>query len=227
MVEFVCATRKSKEEFWKSTPLGISLMRISGGAKATGSIFYENEKGLSEVYNICLNNPYSSEILVFIHDDVWLDDLWVVEKIKDALSVYDIVGVAGNERLVEGDYGWAFLNDRFELDEEEHLSGRVAHRDNTISVISYYGKSPKECALLDGVFIAVNKIKCNEKKVVFDPQFKFHFYDLDFCRTAKEKSLKLGTWPISLTHQSGGEFNSEAWRKALCLYRLKWGVSLK
>ena len=40
----------------------------------------------------------------------------------------------------------------------------------------------------------------------FDPAFDFHFYDLGpLCQTAREKGLRLGTWHISITHNSGGE----------------------
>jgi len=58
--------------------------------------------------------------------------------------------------------------------------------------------------------------------VLFDPRFDFHFYDMDFCRTARKAGLRLGTWPICLTHQSGGNFASDAWKEKCRLYREKW-----
>ena len=36
-------------------------------------------------------------------------------------------------------------------------------------------------------------------------------------------TLRLGTWPICLTHQSGGGFESEAWTAAYDKYVQKWG----
>ena len=56
----------------------------------------------------------------------------------------------------------------------------------------------------------------------FDERFPFHFYDLDFCRSARANGLRLGTWPITLTHQSGGRFGIPEWRKAYADYLNKW-----
>jgi hypothetical protein len=46
---------------------------------------------------------------------------------------------------------------------------------------------------------------------------------MDFCRSAKQKGLKIGTWPICLTHQSGGAFGSKPWSEKYSLYLQKWG----
>jgi GT2 family glycosyltransferase len=62
-----------------------------------------------------------------------------------------------------------------------------------------------------------------EKHVRFDPQFDFHLYDIDFCRTARQKELRLGTWPIALTHQSKGSFGTESWFARYEKYLAKWG----
>ena len=56
----------------------------------------------------------------------------------------------------------------------------------------------------------------------FDPRYAFHYYDLHFCRTARERGLKLGTWPICLTHASAGAYDSPPWREARRVYRAKW-----
>jgi hypothetical protein len=77
---------------------------------------------------------------------------------------------------------------------------------------------------LDGVFLAARKSTLMEKNCLFDPRFDFNFYDMDFCRTARQKGLTLGTWPICLTHQSAGQFDSARWHKSLRLYLDKWGT---
>jgi GT2 family glycosyltransferase len=58
--------------------------------------------------------------------------------------------------------------------------------------------------------------------VLFDEQFDFHFYDMDFCRTARRAGLSLGTWPISVTHQSSGSFGNPSWSTAHSQYWKKW-----
>ena len=57
----------------------------------------------------------------------------------------------------------------------------------------------------------------------FDQRFKFHFYDLDFCRQAEIKSISMGTWPISIIHESTGGVGSPAWQSAYEKYLKKYG----
>ena len=70
---------------------------------------------------------------------------------------------------------------------------------------------------------AAKRSTLNGRGVRFDPRFTFHFYDMDFCRSARERGLRLGTWPICLTHQSTGAFGSEGWLKGYESYLAKWG----
>ena len=58
--------------------------------------------------------------------------------------------------------------------------------------------------------------------VRFDPVFDFHLYDLDFSRSAIGRGLKLGTWPLSVTHRSPGGFGDERWRTNADRYLDKW-----
>jgi len=76
---------------------------------------------------------------------------------------------------------------------------------------------------LDGVFLAAKKQVLIKNGVFFDPQFDFHLYDMDFCRNARQHGLRLGTWPICLTHQSGGAFGTAHWRAKYDAYIKKWG----
>jgi GT2 family glycosyltransferase len=81
---------------------------------------------------------------------------------------------------------------------------------------------PASCELLDGVFMAVRRSTLIGKDVFFDPRFDFDFYDMDFCRTAREKGLRLGTWAVSLTHQSSGKFGTKRWTENYRKYLDKW-----
>src|SRR5674476_443764 len=97
--------------------------------------------------------------------------------------------------------------------DRSNLSGRVAHGKNAFGPVSDFGPVPAECELLDGVFLATKKSHLKQNNVRFDAQFDFHFYDMDFCRSARKSGLRLGTWPIHLTHQSGGAFGSQSWKE--------------
>jgi hypothetical protein len=82
------------------------------------------------------------------------------------------------------------------------------------------------CELLDGVLFAVRR----ERTAMFDPQFDFHFYDLDFCRSARSMGLTLGTWPISITHagkpasmvEAGIGLYDDQWKRNRERYLTKW-----
>jgi GT2 family glycosyltransferase len=79
-------------------------------------------------------------------------------------------------------------------------------------------------AVLDGVFLAARAGRLQESGVRFDPSLGFHLYDLDFCRSAEAAGLRIGTWPIALTHASSGDsIRSSAWAASLELYFRKWG----
>jgi hypothetical protein len=58
--------------------------------------------------------------------------------------------------------------------------------------------------------------------VRFDERFTFHFYDMDFCREVERKGLRMGTWPISVVHESGGAFGSQGWQDGYAKYLAKY-----
>jgi len=162
---------------------------------------------------------------VFVHDDVWIDDYFLADRVIEGLKSYDVIGVAGNRRRVQNQPAWAFktlIDGKFTWDDRPNLSGSIAHGAHPFGAISFFGSVPAECELLDGVFLAAKKSTLTDKSTLFDPNFDFHFYDMDFCRSARKNGLRLGTWPICLTHQSGGAFNSPSWREKLLMYRNKW-----
>jgi hypothetical protein len=78
--------------------------------------------------------------------------------------------------------------------------------------------------LLDGLFLAVRTQAIKEAGLRFDERFRFHCYDLDFCRSALQRRLRIGTWPIAVTHDSGGAFGSAAFKEGARAYLDKWRV---
>jgi GT2 family glycosyltransferase len=223
-VEIISATRKSEADFRANSALGISLRRLSYDKRLVARIALGNTRGLPDVYNEHLSAAGSDSIVVFMHDDVWIDDYFFSQRIVEGLNTYDVIGVAGNRRRISGQPAWAFVDGKFTWDQRVNLTGAVAHGRHPFGPISHFGDAPAACELIDGVFLAAKKSVLTERKVSFDPRFNFHFYDMDFCRTARQNGLKLGTWPICLTHQSGGAFGTEQWQKSYRTYLDKWGV---
>jgi GT2 family glycosyltransferase len=221
LVEFVSATRAKESVFWKSSPLGCSLRRLMRmPARFSHTIFALNTRPLPECYNERISDS-QADCLVFVHDDVWLDDFHILTRLEEALSHYDIAGVAGNKRRTEYQPAWAYVDQDLNWDSGCNLSGAVAAGEGPFGTVTWFGP-PAECKLLDGVFLAVNRRKLVACNALFDPQFAFHLYDTDFCRTVESKGLKLGTWPLAITHQSGGAYGSPSWHLAKDAYFRKW-----
>lgn len=222
-IELVCATRLSEKEFWETSALGISLRRLHHESRLSVHLTLENRAGLPELYNARILAQDSDEILVFVHDDVWIDDFFFADRVTEGLRKYDVIGVAGNRRIAPNQTSWAFLDAGFSWDEKNNLSGSIASGTSAFGTVSFFGPAPADCELLDGVFLAAKRSALRENHVLFDPQFDFHFYDMDFCRVARGRNLRLGTWPICLTHQSEGSFGSKRWHEMHRVYVEKWG----
>lgn len=222
-VLLITASRFSRAEF-AQCPLGRSLRRMGHDRNLRLALIEGNQRGLPEVYNQFIDESWREEELVFLHDDLWLDDLFFSDRIRSALSVYDVVGLAGNTHLLPGMPAWHAKNQEMEWD-VGHLSGVVGHGPQPFGDPSVYGPTPASVQLLDGVLLAARGATLLDAGVRFDQRFDFHFYDLDFSRQANAAKLKVGTWPIAVTHASGGEFGSAAWQHGLELYREKWGTA--
>ncbi|MCL2877458.1 MAG: glycosyltransferase family protein [Acidobacteria bacterium] len=220
MLIFVTATRKSQSEFDKG-PLGQSLLRIAFDKSLCLSVSTENRSGLPVVYNRVISEQYREHQAVFLHDDIWLDDIFVAARIRAGLENFDIIGLAGNRVLHPDAPAWHVKDDTTQWD-SENLSGLVCHGANPFGLPALYGSIPARVQLLDGVLIAARISSLLDAGVRFDERFDFHFYDLDFSRQANAAGLTVGTWPISITHASGGAFGSDGWKRGLELYRSKW-----
>jgi GT2 family glycosyltransferase len=225
MIEFVSATRMTRDDFWEKSALGRSLLRIDATDhdRWVARVAFENRRGLPEVFNERIRES-AHDVLVFVHDDVWIDDFFICDHLEEALHEFAVVGVAGNRRRVARQPAWHFVRvtTEFVWDEPANLCGAIAHGAQPFGPVSRFGPTYEECELLDGVFIAARRGTLTEHGVLFDTRFKFDFYDVDFCRSARAKGLRLGCWPIALTHQSAGMFGSASWQASYAAYLEKW-----
>jgi glycosyltransferase involved in cell wall biosynthesis len=224
-IRLVCATRCSRENFMRDTALGRSLAVQRPVRPPELLLFDNNTTGLATLYNTAIDQAVSSPaILVFMHDDVSIHDFFWMERIREALARFDVVGLAGNRRRSPQQPAWAFVSPDFKWDSPEYLSGTVGHgKGFPGDGLSYYGPSGVECKLLDGLMLVADSARLIESGTRFDDQFEFHFYDMDFCRQAELNGLSMGTWPISTVHESAGAFNTPPWRAAYERYLRKYG----
>jgi glycosyltransferase involved in cell wall biosynthesis len=221
MIEIVSATRVGEADFWERTALGASLRRLAYDDRLLPRIAYANRRGLPEIYNARITAAAGTDVLAFIHDDVWIDDFHLADRVVEGLRTYDVIGVAGNRRRVPRQPAWGFMDAARTWDDRANLSGAIAHAMHPFGRVSFYG-TPGDCELLDGVFLAARKSTLVAHRVAFDPRFDFHFYDMDFARSARSRGLRLGTWPICLTHQSKGDCSGASWEHNHRIYVEKW-----
>ena len=231
MLVFVSASRSSQAEFMAHSMLGQSLQAMEGMGPFGLQLFTKNNRPLGVCYNEVIDSADPQTILVFLHDDLSIDDWYVEQRLEQALDVFDVVGVAGNRRCQRHQETWwmlpsSLVEGKRILDRWDHefLSGAIAHGQAPYARPSLYGACPSRVALLDGVFLAARAGRLQHSGVRFDPRLAFHHYDLDFCRSASAAGLRIGTWPIALTHASRGEsVHSPAWAESVEIYLRKWG----
>lgn len=223
-IRLVCATRATQSEFFSTTALGKSLSLFDYVPAMELRLFCENSAGLPSVYNLAIDEARADPaVLVFVHDDVYLNDFYWPWQVFEAMKVFDIVGVAGCTCRVPGQPSWAFRDAELSDVEQRFLSGAVGHgKGFPCDKISAFGGVGQDVKLLDGLLLVSRSRTLIDNGIGFDERFDFNFYDMDFCRAAEAKALRMGTWPISLIHESGGHFGTAAWWSEYRKYLEKW-----
>ena len=170
-------------------------------------IHFENTTGLPEVYNqyITPQTLAKHDVVLFAHDDLYVDDFKLRGKLLSAMDAFDIVGLAGClQPAIKKPALWHLMSSR------ENWRGYVAHplqdASNRIAMTSF-GPTPSRVAIIDGLFIAVNLSRALEANWKFNTDYNFHHYDIASCLDANEKHLKVGVAPINTIHNSPGLTN--------------------
>jgi hypothetical protein len=235
-VLLVTATKTKTLEEFKQRPLAGSLEILSdkrySEAEFDFEIVKDNSSGLPEVYNRYLNEKNKDKIVLFVHDDLEIHDLQLVEKLNE--SPWDITGLAGSSQFQIQDKNlWHICGPR------EGFSGSVTHPfamqdGNQIKVdplkrlSTLFGPWPQRCLTLDGLFMAVNVERALEVEFQFDERHKFHHYDISSCLLANEKKLKMGTFPIFVVHHGlGNSYMSPEWEESNNVFKKNWQSALK
>ena len=223
-IRVVCATRCAANEFFTATALGRSLS-LYRRPSIELRLFERNTLGLPQVYNTAIRESnVDPALLLFVHDDIHLCDFYWPDFLTEALNVFELVGLAGNRRRVPRQPAWAFIDERFTWDRPENLSGVVGHGQGfPPATLSVFGPTRQSVKLLDGLLLAIHSETLQSKQLRFDERFDFHFYDMDFCREAERLGVRMGTWSISVIHESGGNFGTEGWWRGYTRYLEKWG----
>lgn len=212
---------KTLEEFY-NCPLYKSLYKLDilygdGQNLFDFKISKDNKTGLSKLYNSYLKNPdHKNKILLFVHDDVEINDLYLVEKLNE--SPYAVTGLAGTKKVdLSRPAAWHLMSNK------EDWVGEVGHTAQGVEWTSAYGPTKSRALLIDGLFIAIDVNKALEKGVEFDEDFDFHHYDLAFCLNCNVKKATVGVLPIKVTHHGlGDSMNTPEWQNSSVKFREKF-----
>ena len=165
--------------------------------------FTQNKSGLGMMYNKFLfENPIFNHV-IFIHDDIWIDDAGFIFKLEEGHKTYDIIGVAGGlNPAINAPALWHIMCGGFH---GGNLRGFAGHYlpDQTTSVTNF-GPTPARVAVIDGAFMSVNVERAIQVGWKFNENYSFHHYDLSSCLDANKKKLKIGVIPILTYHNSPG-----------------------
>jgi hypothetical protein len=167
-------------------------------------ITWKNAEGLSAVYNrkLLKHGNAGSEYIVFVHDDVYVDDLKLYDKVLAARCNlgYQIIGVAGASSVTVRDPSLWHL-----MCGQADWRGTVHHFTSNGQIrASAFGPTPSQVAVMDGLFMAVHVPSVLAAGWRFNEDYDFHHYDIASCLDARAKGLKLGVYPIHLIHESPG-----------------------
>lgn len=104
MIEIISVMCFIESDFWVYFVLGLLLWWLVDELCLCVYIVFENMCGLFEIYNFCIfvDDGVDDDVLVFIYDDVWFDDYFVVDCIFNGFMYFDVLGVVGNCCIVFG-----------------------------------------------------------------------------------------------------------------------------
>ena len=195
----------------KSNPKETLLYKSLSKLESLGSALFldkthfitENITGLGKAYNKFLFDHPEYDHVVFVHDDVSIEDNLIFEKLQAEHTYYDIIGVAGGiNPKITAPALWHLMCGGF----GPNLRGFAGHYlpNDERTMITNFGPSPDRVAIIDGVLMSINVNSIRKVKWKFNENYMFHHYDISSCLDANELKLKIGVAPIYINHASPG-----------------------
>jgi GT2 family glycosyltransferase len=197
-----------------------AMYRSAFGDEPWEMIDIHDARSLAEGYNRGAARS-RGQTLIFSHDDIEILSPGFAQRVKSHLERFDLIGVAGTSRLING--YWASAG-------APYIFGQVCHvqSDQKVRVDIYGTPRPAVGGIqaLDGLFLAARRSlldKVSFDAVTFD---QFHLYDLDFSFAAYRAGFQLGVVnDINILHRSLGKFD-HVWAEYGKRFEAKWRAHL-
>ncbi|MEA2711404.1 MAG: hypothetical protein QOF78_4005 [Phycisphaerales bacterium] len=188
-----------------------NFSRLLGDGNDYQFVGVHDAKSLCEGYNrgVAHARPETTNF-IFCHDDIEILSPDFREKVYGHLRSYDVVGVAGTDRLAGG--LWSYAG-------PPHIFGQVAHYKPPplhcfdVDIFAAPARSVDKIQALDGLFFAARRAVVD--KIRFDEQTfdGWHGYDVDFTFAAYLAGFRLGVaCDIAIAHASIGTLDA-TWQR--------------
>lgn len=178
-------------------------------------------KSMGEGYNRGLAQA-RGEVVIFCHDDIEIISPDFRDRLLHYLDHYDIIGIAGTDKLECGVWTQAGI---------PHVFGQVVYPrpDGQFEVVQYGvpARVIDQIQAMDGVFLAARRDVA--RAVGFDEMTftGFHFYDIDFTFRAHQRGFRLAVCnDINLIHASRG-LVGQAYHDELAVFDEKYRGRLR
>jgi len=170
-----------------------------------------NNDSLAKVYNdILKDDRVTGKILMLIHSDVVVDDLFVKDKLNTRFNknrMAGMVGIAGGKQIYNNGKKLQLWH---QMTVPGKLEGEVTNNygDDILAQVctTRFGGTGDRVIIADGCFMALNVDVIRKYDVTFDEKCpsKFNFYDLNFCLRCYDKGVEIYVDPIHILHRSVG-----------------------
>jgi len=201
-IYLVTATRAKTEEEFKKRPICKSLDKLYNLYSRNEfdfDVVKDNKEGLSTVYNRYLTEEHKNDIVLFVHDDLIIDTIFLVEHLRK--SPYVVTGLAGARSvdLKTDKCAWHLMSKR------DQQLGEVKHIKDGIIWSSVFGPTVGQVCVLDGLFLAVNVEEILKTEARFNIMFNWHHYDIAFGQECFKHNVTMGVLPINVIHYGLGD----------------------
>lgn len=223
-IEILVATPLSIKDYEKSYCSSllsrlVEFTNMEGRYSITLRVECDNKTGIPALINSRISKT-DADYLVFIHDDVEVRDIAFADIIAQYHKDFSILGLAGSKRQNYSSIDVCTWDRSSEY--TSYWSGFVAHKQKEGNITSnYFGVTPSNVCVLDGLFLSFNVDNIRKANLVFDEQFTFHHYDLSICLEAHSKGLTLSTIPLFVLHHSIGELDGN-WKESASSFFQKY-----
>lgn len=174
----------------------------------------DNKDSLAKTYNDILRDPcVSGKILVLIHSDLKIDDIFVKEKLNERFNRNKnagVVGIAGGGKIADRPQShqlWHLITPRETWMGE--VSGNKTSDILSPIITTRFGLQGNRAIIIDGCFMALDVDRVREKGVLFDEDSpsKYNFYDLMFSLRCYWAGIEVYVDSIHVVHTSPGLTN--------------------